>query len=90
MDNSVQKSLAYVSFKKANNILEKKLINILEYEICKEYKQINTKIIYQTIKSLDRLEDLDKIPEEFTLENFTKRFNTLHNMNLSTYNSNSK
>lgn len=90
MENSVQKSHAYIDLKKANRFLKKRLMNILEYEIYKEYKDINTKKICHSVKSLDIIDDLEKIPDEFTLENFTKRFNILHNMNLTTYNSKPK
>lgn len=90
MENSVQKSQAYLDLKKANRFLKKKLMNILEYEICKEYKDINTTKICHSVKSLDRLDGLEEIPEEFAIENFAKRFNTLHNMNLTPYNNRKK
>ena len=80
MENSVQKSQDF--FDLEPNFLKKKLFNIVESEICKKVTDIDTRKMNLSIKTLDYIDGLQSIPEEFSLENFAIRFNALHNMNL--------
>ena len=81
MENSIQKSQAYFDYK-SKYLLKKKLIDSIECEVCKESRDTDTYRIRHSVKTLDYLDGVENIPEEFSLENFTKRFNSLHNMNL--------
>jgi len=83
MDNSNQdSSLYFINILKS--FLKRNMMNILEEETNRREIIINSNCICQTVNSLDLLDGMGSIPEEFSIENFTNRFNTIHDMNLTT------
>lgn len=65
-------------------VLKISLMNILENEMMRDEALMNTKKIRQTVKALDKLDGIDIIPVEFSIENFIKRFNSHHHIDLKT------